>query len=90
MLQSHRSYQRASVRDLLRAIRNCDHLQEMPPEVQKLLLPRPSGIAAYFLPRFPNLFWILFTLVQQHWREKRVFEPFFAWQRADSTNHQNS
>ena len=24
------------------------------------------------------------------WREKRVFEPFFAWQRADSTNHQNS
>jgi hypothetical protein len=78
--QAHRSYRCGSVRDLLRAVRNCDHLQEMPAEVQRLLLPRPAGIAAYFLPRFPSLFWTLFTLVQQHWRDKRVFEPFLAWQ----------
>ena len=41
-------------------MRNCDHLQGMPAEVQRLLLPRPSGIAAYFLPRFPALFWTLY------------------------------
>ena len=58
--QAHRSYQRGSARDLLRAVRNCDHLQGMPAEVQRLLLPRPSGIAAYFLPRFPTLFWTLY------------------------------
>ena len=79
-LQAHRSYQRGSVRELLRAVRNCDHMQGMPAEVQRLLLPRPSGIAAYFLPRFPALFWTLYNLVSEHWRAKRVFEPFFAWQ----------
>ena len=79
-LQAHRSYQRGSARDLLRAVRNCDHMQGMPAEVQRLLLPRPSGIAAYFLPRFPALFWTLYCLVQEHWRAKKVFEPFFAWQ----------
>ena len=60
VLVAHRSYQPGSVRDLLRAVRNCDHLQGMPAEVQRLLLPRPSGIAAYFLPRFPALFWTLY------------------------------
>ena len=35
-------------------------MQGMPAEVQRLLLPRPSGIAAYFLPRFPALFWTLY------------------------------
>ena len=79
-LQAHRSYQHGSVRDLLRAVRNCDHMQGMPTEVQRLLLPRPLGIAAYFLPRFPLLFWTLYTLVQEHWRAMKVFEPFFAWQ----------
>ena len=32
------------------------------------------------LPRFPALFWTLYGLVQEHWRAKKVFEPFFAWQ----------
>ena len=84
-LQQHRSYQKGSARDLLRAVRNCDHLQGMPLEVQRLLLPRPAGIAAYFLPRFPALFWTLYTLVLEHWRAKlgpgHIFEPFFAWQQ---------
>ena len=77
VLVAHRSYQYGSVRDLLRAVRNCDHLQGMPPEVQKLLLPRPAGIANYFLPRFPALFWTLYSLAEQHWPKRSVFEPFF-------------
>ena len=81
VLVSHRSYRQDSIRDLLRGVRNCDHLQGMPTEVQRLLLPRPAGIAAYFLPRFPALFWSLYCLVEQHWQSKRVFEPFFAWQK---------
>ena len=83
VLVSHRSYQQSSIRDLLRGIRNCDHMQGMPPEVQRLLLPRPAGISAYFLPRFPSLFWTLYGLVEQHWQNRRVFEPFFAWQSAE-------
>ena len=83
VLTAHRSYQHGCVRDLLRAVRNCDHLQGMPPEVQKLLLPRPAGIANYFLPRFPALFWALYSLAEQHWRSRRVFEPFFQWAAAD-------
>ena len=47
---AHRSYQHGSIRDLLRAVRNCDHLQGMPPEVQRLLLPR------WLLPRWLRLF----------------------------------
>jgi len=79
-LQAHRSYRKDSVRDLLRAIRNSDHMQGMSEQVQRLLLPRPLGIALYFLPRFPSLFWTLYTLVRHHWREKSVFEPFFEWE----------
>ena len=82
VLVAHRSYQHGSIRDLLRAIRNCDHLQGMPPEVQRLLLPRPAGIARYFLPRFPALFWTLYALVEQHWPNRSVFDPFVAWTRA--------
>ena len=82
VLVAHRSYQHGSIRDLLRAVRNCDHLQGMPPEVQRLLLPRPAGIARYFLPRFPALFWTLYALVEEHWANRSVFDPFFAWTRA--------
>ena len=82
VLTAHRSYQHGSVRDLLRAVRNCDHLQGMPPEVQRLLLPRPAGIATYFLPRFPLLFWVLYSLAEEHWQSRRIFEPFFAWMSA--------
>ena len=79
VLVAHRSYQYGSVRDLLRAVRNCDHMQGMPPEVQRLLLPRPAGIANYFLPRFPLLFWTLYSLAEAHWPARSVFEPFFRW-----------
>ena len=81
VLTAHRSYQHTSVRDLLRAVRNCDHLQGMPPEVQRLLRPRPAGIAQYFLPRFPALFWTLYALAEQHWPQRSVFEPFFRWSK---------
>ena len=86
VLVAHRSYQHGSVRDLLRAVRNCDHLQGMPPEVQRLLLPRPAGIAHYFLPRFPALFWSLYSLAERHWPSKVVFEPFFQWSRGRPTS----
>lgn len=79
-LQAHRSYRKDSLRDLLRAIRNSDHMQGMSENVQRLLLPRPAGIALYFLPRFPALFWTLYVLVRQHWRGKSVFTPFFQWE----------
>ena len=79
-LQGHRSYHGDCVRDLLRAVRNCDHLQGMPDDVQQLLLPRPAGIAAYFLPRYPALFWALYKLVTRYWRAHAVFAPFFSWQ----------
>ena len=81
VLVAHRSYQHSSIRDLLRAVRNCDHMQGMPPEVQRLLLPRPAGIARYFLPRFPALFWTLYSLVEQHWPKRSVFDPFFQWSK---------
>jgi serine/threonine-protein kinase/endoribonuclease IRE1 len=90
VLTAHRSYQHTCVRDLLRAVRNCDHLQGMPPEVQRLLLPRPAGIARYFLPRFPALFWSLYSLVEHHWQKpqpRRVFEPFFAWCAGEQQQH---
>lgn len=86
VLEAHRPYRYSSVRDLLRAVRNCDHVQAMPDDAQALLLPRPAGVARFFLPRFPALVWVAYCAVREHWRERTVFEPFFATQAHATTS----
>jgi serine/threonine-protein kinase/endoribonuclease IRE1 len=51
-----RPYDPASVKDLLRAIRNKrSHFQELPADIRAILGPRPADLLRYFESRFPAL-----------------------------------
>ena len=65
-------------------------LESVGGDVQQLLLPRPAGIANYFLPRFPQLFWTLYALVEEHWPNRQVFEPFFAWRSSNRSSQRTA
>uniref|UniRef100_A0A672VD69 Serine/threonine-protein kinase/endoribonuclease IRE1 n=1 Tax=Strigops habroptila TaxID=2489341 RepID=A0A672VD69_STRHB len=55
-LRKFRTYKGASVRDLLRAMRNKKHhYHELPAEVQAALGSVPDGFVHYFTSRFPRL-----------------------------------
>lgn len=55
-LGRYRRYNFASLRDLLRVIRNKhSHFRELPPELQQRVGPLPGGFLAYFTSRFPQL-----------------------------------
>eukprot|EP00741_Cyanophora_paradoxa_P009242 tig00001416_g8952.t1 len=55
-LGKYRKYNPASLRDLLRVIRNKrNHFRDMPPPLQALMGPLPGGFLHYFASRFPTL-----------------------------------
>ncbi|KXS11903.1 hypothetical protein M427DRAFT_101811 [Gonapodya prolifera JEL478] len=55
-LGKYRKYDGASIRDLLRALRNKKHhYQDLPEHVQRALGPLPDGFLNYFTSRFPSL-----------------------------------
>ncbi|KFO86185.1 Serine/threonine-protein kinase/endoribonuclease IRE2, partial [Buceros rhinoceros silvestris] len=54
-LRKFRTYKGASVRDLLRAMRNKKHhYHELPPDVRTALGSVPDGFVQYFTSRFPR------------------------------------
>jgi len=78
-LVERRKYNYASLRDLLRAIRNKkNHFRELPPDVQELLGSTSSGYIKYFRDRFPRLIVELFEfVVEMGFDSEDLFAPYF-------------
>jgi len=78
-LVERRKYNYASLRDLLRAIRNKkNHYRELPPEVQALVGPVPTGYMRYFRQRFPRLLLELHAYVlEMGFASEDVFRPYY-------------
>lgn len=65
-LGKFRTYNSASVQDLLRVIRNKKHhFQDMPPSLKKQMSPMPEGFLLYFTCRFPALFLHVYDVLEQ-------------------------
>jgi len=65
-LGKFRTYNSASVQDLLRVIRNKKHhFQDMPIILKKQLSPMPEGFLLYFTRRFPTLFLHVYGVLEQ-------------------------
>ncbi|WFD02996.1 non-specific serine/threonine protein kinase [Malassezia obtusa] len=61
-----RKYDRGSVQDLLRVIRNKKHhFQDMQPQLKKQLSPMPEGFLLFFTRRFPQLFLHVYQAMEQ-------------------------
>ncbi|WFD33319.1 non-specific serine/threonine protein kinase [Malassezia cuniculi] len=76
-----RKYDGASVRDLLRVIRNKrHHFQDMAPQLKRQLSPMPEGFMHYFSQRFPRLFLHVHAVIEQlHvMRSEPLFRTYFA------------
>ncbi|XP_054036693.1 serine/threonine-protein kinase/endoribonuclease IRE2 [Dryobates pubescens] len=76
-LRKFRSYKGASVRDLLRAMRNKKHhYHELPAEVRAALGSVPDGFVQYFTSRFPQL--LLHTHgAMRVCAHERLFQPYY-------------
>uniref|UniRef100_H3B8N1 Serine/threonine-protein kinase/endoribonuclease IRE1 n=1 Tax=Latimeria chalumnae TaxID=7897 RepID=H3B8N1_LATCH len=76
-LRKFRTYKGASVRDLLRAMRNKKHhYRELPPEVQETLGSIPDDFVCYFTSRFPHLLIHTYRAMQTCSQE-RLFQPYY-------------
>lgn len=65
-LGKFRTYNSASVQDLLRVLRNKKHhFQDLPPALKKQLAPMPEGFLLYFTRRFPALFLHVYQVMEQ-------------------------
>lgn len=65
-LGKFRSYNSASVQDLLRVIRNKKHhFNDMPVALKKSLSPMPDGFLTYFTRRFPHLFLHVYEVLEK-------------------------
>lgn len=76
-----RKYDGASVRDLLRALRNKkNHFQDMAPQLKRQLSPMPEGFVHYFAQRFPRLFLYVHAVIEQLpvMRSEPMFRTYFA------------
>jgi len=77
-LRKCRNYRGASVRDLLRALRNKrHHYQELPEEVRTSLGSIPNGFVHYFTSRFPRLLIHTYIAVQRN-KEEDIFRDYFS------------
>lgn len=77
-LGKYRKYNFASVRDLLRVIRNkSHHYRDLPVEVQTALGPLPGGFLSYFTSRFPNLFMHTWSVIRERCQEEETFKNYF-------------
>eukprot|EP00116_Pleurobrachia_bachei_P001409 sb/3461671/ len=86
-LYKYRKYKSASVRDLLRAMRNKrHHYRELPVDVQQSLGDIPDGFLMYFSSRFPRLLLHTYTIMWQC-RKESIFRAYYPEVRAnDRTN----
>lgn len=79
-VQKYRRYNVASLRDLLRVIRNkYNHFGELPEDIKAKLQPLPDGFYAYFAAKFPNLLLTCyrFALVHLAGEECTQLKQFF-------------
>jgi len=66
-LGKYRKYNAASLRDLLRVIRNKKHhFRDLPPSLQQQMGPVPSGYLNYFSSRFPMLLICVYDVIRKH------------------------
>jgi serine/threonine-protein kinase/endoribonuclease IRE1 len=79
-LGKFRKYERHSVQDLLRALRNKKHhYQDMSPQLRKHMGALPDGFLAYFTRRFPALFLHVHSVVAEAplLRTEAMFAAYF-------------
>ncbi|KAI9099768.1 kinase-like domain-containing protein [Phlyctochytrium arcticum] len=78
-LGKYRKYDGASVRDLLRALRNKKHhFQDLPPAVQTALGSPPDNFLTYFTSRFPALLLHVYHVVADtKLRSEPMFQQYF-------------
>jgi serine/threonine-protein kinase/endoribonuclease IRE1 len=73
-----RKYNYASVRDVLRLIRNkAHHYWDLSEEVRSVIGPPPSQFLQYFEARFPNLFISAYNVVREHCAQEASFSHYF-------------
>ncbi|OCF71965.1 IRE protein kinase [Kwoniella mangroviensis CBS 8886] len=78
-LGKYRKYKGASVRDLLRALRNKKHhYQDLEPSVKRHMGSLPNGFLHYFTSRYPKLFLHVHGVVKESMlRHESMFEGYF-------------
>ncbi|BGP26510.1 other/IRE protein kinase [Rhodotorula toruloides] len=77
-LGKYRKYDGASVRDLLRVLRNKKHhYQDLPESVQRALGDLPGGFLSYFTTRFPHLLLHVYDTVARHLADEPMFASTF-------------
>ncbi|GAA5827789.1 hypothetical protein JCM3770_006368, partial [Rhodotorula araucariae] len=77
-LGKYRKYDGASVRDLLRVLRNKKHhYQDLPETVRKALGDLPGGFLSYFTSRFPHLLLHVYDTVATHLSDETMFASTF-------------
>ncbi|BGP18502.1 hypothetical protein JCM10213_001182 [Rhodosporidiobolus nylandii] len=77
-LGKYRKYDGASVRDLLRVLRNKKHhYQDLPEAVRKNLGDLPGGFLSYFTARFPHLLLHVYDTVATHLAAEAMFASTF-------------
>ncbi|GAA6031523.1 hypothetical protein JCM8097_006498 [Rhodosporidiobolus ruineniae] len=77
-LGKYRKYDGASVRDLLRVLRNKKHhYQDLPENVRKNLGDLPGGFLTYFTARFPHLLLHVYDTVATHLADEAMFSSTF-------------
>lgn len=77
-LGKYRKYDSASIRDLLRVLRNKKHhYQDLPENVQRTLGNLPDGFLSYFTSRFPTLFLRVYHVVARHLSDEAMFYSAF-------------
>ncbi|GAA5832713.1 hypothetical protein JCM11251_005732 [Rhodosporidiobolus azoricus] len=77
-LGKYRKYDGASVRDLLRVLRNKKHhYQDLPETVRRNLGDLPGGFLSYFTTRFPHLLLHVYDTVATHLSDEAMFASTF-------------
>ncbi|GAA5868578.1 hypothetical protein JCM1840_005495 [Sporobolomyces johnsonii] len=77
-LGKYRKYDGASLRDLLRVLRNKKHhYQDLPEPVRKNLGDLPGGFLSYFTTRFPHLLLHVYDTVATHLADEPMFASTF-------------
>ncbi|GAA6061077.1 hypothetical protein JCM10212_006278 [Sporobolomyces blumeae] len=77
-LGKYRKYDGASLRDLLRVLRNKKHhWQDLPEPVRRNLGDLPGGFLSYFTTRFPHLLLHVYDTVATHLADEAMFSTTF-------------
>ena len=84
-LGKFRKYNYATVRDLLRLIRNkSHHFRDLPEIAQRVLGDLPDGFLHYFLSRFPLLFISVYEVMKTYCKDEPAFKGYFELAEEDT------